>query len=406
MYYSLVGILALIILFISNHDVLFRKRSSLTKVLTSYRNFLITVAIFYVSDVLWGYFWVKLMRAPLFIDTELFFIAMALGIMFLTRYAADYLEDKSAFRAILLVSGRAFCYGVVLVTLINLFYPIMFYIDEECGYFPRIARYITLGFQIVMLLLTSVYAFYGAAKTRDNAGRRYLTIGMFGVVMLLSITIQMFFPLLPLYSIGYTLECSLLRTFIIENERKEYRESLEKALCREQEQSQELKTAWKLAYTDALTGVKSKLAYIERETQTDAAIENGTLSGLALVVFDLNDLKRINDTLGHETGDKYITDGCALILEYFKNSPLYRTGGDEFIAILEGEDYVNRAGIFAAFSNHAVKNIADGGVVIACGIAEYIRGKDTNCKQILERADQLMYERKELLKKLSIASGD
>ena len=61
MYYSLIGLLALIILIISNHDVVFRSKAKLTTALYAYRDFLWTVAAFHVTDILWGNFWNNLM---------------------------------------------------------------------------------------------------------------------------------------------------------------------------------------------------------------------------------------------------------------------------------------------------------------------------------------------------------
>jgi len=399
--YSLIGILALLMLLISDHDVLFKKRAELAPAMAAYRDFLLTVMFFYVTDILWGILWTLSLATPLFIDTELYFVAMALGIMFLTRYAAAYMENKSGFRMLLLTTGMAFCIGVVILIVVNIFFPLMFRIDEAAEYYPGAARYVTLGFQIVMLLLTSVYAFYGAGKAAPGAKKRYRTLALFGLVMLLAISIQMIFPLMPMYAIGYMLGCALMRSFIVENEKEESRADMERALRREKQQSKELKTAWRMAYTDALTGVQNKLAYLEKEDRINENIADGTLSELAMVVFDVNDLKKINDTFGHQTGDKQLIAGSALIREYFKTSSVFRIGGDEFIAILEGQDYVDRQGILAAFYNRIIANTADGSIVIAFGVAEFVRGSDKTCRQIVERADALMYEQKEVLKKLS-----
>ncbi|MBO4453339.1 MAG: amino acid permease, partial [Clostridia bacterium] len=96
------------------------------------------------------------------------------------------------------------------------------------------------------------------------------------------------------------------------------------------------------AYRDPLTGVKSKHAYVDRESETDRAIESGAVAAFAVAVCDVNGLKHINDTLGHQAGDAYIKRSAALICEHFKHSPVYRIGGDEFAVILEGQDYEGR----------------------------------------------------------------
>jgi diguanylate cyclase (GGDEF)-like protein len=162
----------------------------------------------------------------------------------------------------------------------------------------------------------------------------------------------------------------LLRTFVIENEREEYRRTLEIALEREQEQFQELCKAWQLAYKDALTGVKSKLAYAEKIEQIDREIAKGIRQELALVVLDVNNLKRINDTLGHEVGDEYIKAACRLICDSFKKSPVYRVGGDEFVVFLEQEDYENREKLLAAFNEAVEENRQHDAVVHAVQLVQ------------------------------------
>ena len=161
---------------------------------------------------------------------------------------------------------------------------------------------------------------------------------------------------------------------------------------------QELFAAWELAYTDALTGAKSKLAYLERESRIDREIAKGTAERVAVVVFDLNGLKQINDTLGHDMGDKYIADASAMIKEAFQDSPLFRIGGDEFVVIPEGEDYQNREALLERFQRQVEENSKTGRVVVSAGMAEYIPGRDFSFERVFKRADHRMYRRKEELK--------
>ena len=398
MYYSLIGLLALVLLLITNHDVLLRRRdASAPPAQRIYRWFLIAVILYYVTDMLWGLLEHYALTALLYADTEVYFIAMALGVLAWTQYVVAYLEDKNAFRTFLSAAGMVFFSGVVLLTVINLFFPIMFWFDGEGRYHTAPARNIALLFQIAILLLTSVYALRVAVRSRERRSR-HLTIGMFGLVMLTLIAIQYFEPYLPLYAIAYMLGCSLLRSFVVENEKEEYRRGLESALAREQKELQELNTARRLAYTDALTGAKSKLAYVQDEDQIDAAIYAGTAKDLAIVVFDLNGLKKVNDTEGHEAGDRCIVSACRMICDTFPHSSVYRIGGDEFVAVLEGEDYAGREALLARFNRMAEENRAAGGVVVAAGIAQYEPGRDDNTRHVFERADYLMYRRKNALK--------
>lgn len=404
MYYSLIGLLALLILLITNHDVLFRKGIRQRPVLTIYRRFLLAVMAYYVTDILWGAFdYARIygdMRTALFIDTELYFIAMALGILFWTHYVSAYLRGGNRLRKQLLrYSGIVFFAVAVVLTVINIFTPIMFSFDENGVYQARPARDVVLALQILMFLLTAAYALYVFARDSGARKKRHLTIGLFGVIMLTLITIQFFFPYLPLYAIGYMLGCCLLRTFVIEIEKNEYRKGLETSLDRERQHLDELDTTRQLAYTDALTGAKSKLAYMEKEDEIDNAISDGSAEKVAFAVFDVNMLKMINDTQGHDAGDACIFNAYRIISDVFCNSPVYRVGGDEFVAVLEGEDYDNRETLISAFDGRIEDNLAKGGVVVSAGVAEYIPGEDSSAKRVFARADMRMYARKDELKR-------
>ena len=152
------------------------------------------------------------------------------------------------------------------------------------------------------------------------------------------------------------------------------------------------------AFTDDLTGVKSKHAYVEAELLLDQRIDEGTVDEFALVLFDLNELKKINDSQGHEAGDQYIREACRIICTRFKRSPIYRIGGDEFVAILEGDDYGNRAELLAAFETQMDLNQAQGRITVASGCACFDPARDKSSQTVFERADEQMYQRKKRMK--------
>jgi len=155
-----------------------------------------------------------------------------------------------------------------------------------------------------------------------------------------------------------------------------------------------------IAFTDTLTGVKSKHAFEEQEAIIDYQIEEGTLEEFGLIVCDVNGLKRINDTLGHKAGDKYICCSCNMLCEYFAHSPVFRIGGDEFVILLEGRDYKSRNEIIDDINRVIEENIGTDSVVISLGLAEYNSETDKNIHDVFKRADALMYERKKQLKSM------
>ena len=189
-------------------------------------------------------------------------------------------------------------------------------------------------------------------------------------------------------------------TSVLEGEKNEYRKKLEETLLRELEQKQELGSARRLAYTDPLTGVKSKRAYLEAIERIDKGVSDGSIDEFGVIVFDLNGLKTVNDTLGHEEGDRYIKEGSAIICGTFCHSPVFRIGGDEFVVILEGTDYLKRDILIAEFEELIEENQRSGKVVISSGMDEFDLSCDTSFSSVFERADKKMYERKCYLKTL------
>lgn len=189
-------------------------------------------------------------------------------------------------------------------------------------------------------------------------------------------------------------------TSVLEGEKNEYRKKLEETLLRELEQKQELGSARRLAYTDPLTGVKSKRAYLEAIERIDKGVSDGSIDEFGVIVFDLNGLKTVNDTLGHEEGDRYIKEGSAIICGTFCHSPVFRIGGDEFVVILEGTDYLKRDILIAEFEELIEENQRSGKVVVSSGMDEFDLSCDTSFSSVFERADKKMYERKCYLKTL------
>ncbi len=399
MYYSAIGSLAIMILVIENHDILLKRSDSL-KLPTwkVYRGFLLAVLVYYVTDILWGVLESQKLSTLLFIDTTLYFVAMAVGIFFWTQYTVDYLNGNSAYGRALLYTGRIFCAAVMLITVVNVFTPILFRIDEQCVYHAQTLRYAILVAQIVLLVVLSVYAFSTMARKKGAIGRRYRAIAFFGLVMAAFLFLQLLFPYLPIYSIAYMLGTSLLRTFVVNEEKEEYKYELEKALEREKRQYEELRSAQVLAYTDALTGVNCNLAYVEMEKQKDLDIRKRRINEFAVAVFDLNGLKEINDKRGHEQGDRFIIDACRAICSHFKRSPVFRIGGDEFVALIEGEDYQNRQDIKDRFIRLMENADEEEHAIVAMGMADYTPEQDNSFNDVFERADNHMYIRKRELK--------
>jgi diguanylate cyclase (GGDEF)-like protein len=157
-----------------------------------------------------------------------------------------------------------------------------------------------------------------------------------------------------------------------------------------------------LAYRDSLTGVKNSTAFKEARHNIEKAIKSEDIS-FAIVVSDINSLKRINDSYGHEAGNELIRKSVKRICDVFAHSPVYRIGGDEFVAILKGDDYNNRYELLARLENLTSDEFFRFGeytlpLSVASGMAEYDPKGDDTFDLVFERADKAMYLRKQKIK--------
>ncbi|MBR4554230.1 MAG: diguanylate cyclase [Ruminococcus sp.] len=158
------------------------------------------------------------------------------------------------------------------------------------------------------------------------------------------------------------------------------------------------------AYKDALTGVGNKAAYNNKVDELNMLIKEGHTE-LAVVMVDMNNLKKINDEYGHKAGDLYIRGCCHMICEAFKHSPVYRIGGDEFVAVLQGQDYDERLqtvhDLHTAFEDACERTELEPWLrcSAAVGISE-LCSDDNSFELVFRRADKAMYDEKKLFKAL------
>jgi diguanylate cyclase (GGDEF)-like protein len=152
-----------------------------------------------------------------------------------------------------------------------------------------------------------------------------------------------------------------------------------------------------LAKTDSMTGVRNKLAYSENEAVLDQRIRNQEIQKLGVVGCDINGLKYVNDTQGHSAGDQLIKDACALICDYFKHGAVFRTGGDEFVVILQDQGFDSMTEVISELNRKIEANIEENAVVVSIGYS-VLEQEDQRLRDVFERADQMMYKRKKELK--------
>ena len=170
---------------------------------------------------------------------------------------------------------------------------------------------------------------------------------------------------------------------------------------REQQYRDAIGSAMQLATRDALTGLKNKHAYTQREQELDQRIASQKNPAFAVVVCDVNGLKKINDTKGHVAGDAYICHASRMICTTFTHSPVYRIGGDEFVVLLEGSDYQQRELLMQQLQSAVQENRKQNTVTVAAGISVFEPAADHSVQDVFERADCAMYMQKRLFESRS-----
>lgn len=231
MYYSCIGILALIIHFIINREPLSRSRAVAMKdeagrrVAFRYRHFLLASVCYYVSDGAWGVLYehhdIPLLFPVIYSDTVFYFIFMFLTMLTWIRYIVAYLDKRRLRSKALLYSVWAMFTLGMLYLMINRFHPVIFYFNENHEYIPERGRYIAFILQIAVYMVTSTYMLYIARRTNGQERIRYYAVGLTGLVMELFQILQIIYPLLPFYAMGLLIGTCVIHSFVEAGERKE-----------------------------------------------------------------------------------------------------------------------------------------------------------------------------------------
>ena len=380
--YQVFVAIALTIHVLTNVDM-FTKKDNIAAI-KSYRWFALSIAAFYVSDILWGVFEGLKAAVPLYVDTSIYFLLMGVTVMFWTNFVIRYLEGNKLFSNAIRLIGVLFFGAEIALLIINIFHPVLFTVDENAVYEAYNARYVMLYAQIAMYGVLLIYSIVETVLKKKQIRRRYMAIILFSLVMIICISIQIGDPYIPFYSIGCLVGVCILDTFSL-SERKE-------------EKEHQLDAAITIAYHDTLTGVRSRYAFVQAEEEIDQQISDRQMKDLVIAVFDINGLKDVNDHLGHQEGDKLIINSAAIISSIFPQDSIYRYGGDEFVIVLKNEETANADAMHDKFMKLIDENVGTDKPIISSGIAQYRPESDYSLKSIFYRADKMMYERKEQFK--------
>lgn len=152
-----------------------------------------------------------------------------------------------------------------------------------------------------------------------------------------------------------------------------------------------------MAYTD-VTGIKNKLAYQNHINRLNEASDTFSVG---VLMFDLNNLKKVNDNLGHEMGDRYI-ESFSAILACVQNERInaYRIGGDEFCVIMEKTNVVEMHQVLERLEKdvNAYNDKHNIKISYARGYEISTRDHYYLMEELTKRADSRMYDNKRIMK--------
>lgn len=145
--------------------------------------------------------------------------------------------------------------------------------------------------------------------------------------------------------------------------------------------------------TDTTTNVFNKNKYEEMISKYYPSIDN-----LAVIFWDLNNLKTINDKYGHAMGD-YAIEKLSSVLNNYANETrcIYRVGGDEFVMVLENPSEGKAESISTAVSEQ-LRRINDNEQIAIHSAVGFAYGKGKDIIEITKEADAQMYINKRLTK--------
>ena len=154
------------------------------------------------------------------------------------------------------------------------------------------------------------------------------------------------------------------------------------------------------AFIDALTHVKNQAAFTMAIDGIQSEIDAGNDSAeFAVIVFDCDELKKINDASGHDKGNIYLKTASKTICDVFRHSPVFRVGGDEFVVILRNEAYLSIDTLLRKFDKETEKINASfqnrwEQVHLSIGVARYDHDNDQSVYDVVRHADRNMYDNK------------
>lgn len=267
----------------------------------------------------------------------------------------------------------------VLFQIVSVFTGWMTVVDSDHTYAHGPVYFIyAILYSLIVIFVIIDFAFYGAKFKKQNRVSLYALLVFIAAGILLQ---EIFGSEIRTAYISIAIGLSLMFIHYSEFSQLE-------ADIRLKEQSKQISL-------DPLTGISNRHAYIEALQKLNECEK--LPDDLVVFSIDINGLKAVNDTKGHNAGDELICGAADCISDAFKEyGKCFRTGGDEFIVICEMKKpaidnvckELNRLG--ASWKGETLK-----GVSFSIGSANHIDNPDLGFEKLVILADQRMYKEKD-----------
>lgn len=299
------------------------------------------------------------------------------GDYILTPIAGASFVGQMRIRSIWLKVLNTFIVFNIVFQLISIFTDWMIIVDSNNGYKHGKFYSIYIGVYLIVTVIVIIqFLIYGKRFKKPNRFSLYLIM----ILVLAGIFVQEVFggEVRTAY-IALTMGAMLMYIHSMEFSQQRTDDHL-------LEQQIQIKT-------DALTGLYNRRAY----SQALENFKHKMPHDFVAISVDINGLKTINDTLGHEAGDELIFGSAKCIEQVFDDEgSCYRTGGDEFIILAQmtaeqvEESMAELRGLTSEWKGKYVKNLS-----LSVGYAIYKDHNDITCEELVRISDQRMYEAKE-----------
>ena len=226
--YSVIAFLAIVIHLIINYDVFpfHGRKMSHIRCAHEYRGFLAAIFYLYITDALWGVFaglgWTK----ALYFDTMSFFIATAVSILMMCHFIITYLGTRGWRARALSWFGYVLLSLYIVMLLVNIFNPCLFYFDAEGRYVTGSLRNFMYYPLVAASALMAINVFVKAFGSQGIMRRRYIVVALFCLTMGGGILLQILWTLWPFYALGCLISNCFIHVFLIEDERFELQQDI------------------------------------------------------------------------------------------------------------------------------------------------------------------------------------